>query len=69
MSKICAICNKNSVLITPRNKLRGKYNPVEKIRKYPNLQWVRLPAGKAGLNSERVRACAKCIKNLARTGV
>lgn len=62
MSKICAICNKNSVLITPRNKLRGKYNPAEKIRKYPNLQWVRF-------DSERIKACAKCIKNLARTGV
>jgi len=42
------------------NKLRGKYNPTAKKRKYPNLQWVRLPSGK------RVLACTKCIKTLAK---
>jgi len=41
-------------------KLRGKYNPTIKKRKYPNLQWVKLPTG------ERVKACAKCIKALAK---
>ena len=49
-----------------RRKLRGKYNPVEKKRKYPNLQWTRLPAeasAKAGLTpGKRVKACTKCIK-------
>ncbi len=60
MSKICEICGKGSTLITPRNKLRGKYNPAAKKRKYPNFQWVSLPAGK------RVLACAKCIKTMAK---
>ena len=41
-------------------KLRGKYNPTIKKRKYPNLQWVRLPSGK------RVLACTKCIKAMGK---
>ena len=60
MSKVCEICGKGSMLITPRNKLRGKYNPAEKKRKYPNLQWVFLVTGK------RVKACVQCIKTLAK---
>jgi len=42
-------------------KLRGKYNPTKKVRRYPNLQWTRL------MNGERVLACTKCIKAMART--
>ena len=42
------------------NKLRGKYNPTPKKRKYPNLQWVTLSDGK------RVKACTKCIKTLSK---
>jgi len=54
-------------MVWKRRKLRGKYNPTVKKRKYPNLQWVRLPAGKEGLPSgERVLACAKCIKAMAK---
>jgi len=60
MNKNCAICGKGSMLLTPRNKLRGKYNPAPKKRKYPNLQWVTL-----GLE-KRIKACAKCIKTLAK---
>jgi len=56
MAKVCEICGKKSTMVTVRKKLRGKYNPTTKKRKYPNLQWVRLPSGK------RVKACAKCIK-------
>jgi hypothetical protein len=41
-------------------KLRGKYNPTAKVRKYPNLQWARTPEGK------RVLACTKCIKRIAK---
>ena len=62
MNKNCAICGKTSTLITPRNKLRGKYNPTDKKRKYPNLQWVLLTSGKT-----RIKACAKCIKAMAKT--
>lgn len=61
MNKNCSICGKGSILITPRNKLRGKYNPADKKRKYPNLQWVLLTSGKT-----RIKACVKCIKTLSR---
>ncbi len=60
MAKKCAICKKGSIMVWKRRKLRGKYNPTVKKRKYPNLQWVRLPSG------ERVLACAKCIKAMAK---
>jgi ribosomal protein L28 len=56
MSKQCAICGKKSLMAWKLTKLRGKYNPTIKRRKYPNLQWVKLLSGK------RVLACAKCIK-------
>ena len=56
MAKECSICGKKSAMERKLNKLRGKYNPSPKKRKYPNLQWVKLPNGK------RVKACAKCIK-------
>lgn len=60
MSKECAICGKHSIMVQKLKKLRGKYNPTIKKRKYPNLQWVRLASG------ERVKACTKCIKALAK---
>jgi len=56
MEKICSICQKKSAMSVTLVKLRGKYNPTAKKRKYPNLQWFKLPSGK------RVLACAKCIK-------
>ena len=69
--KTCSICGKKSGMSWSLVKLRGKYNPTQKIRKYPNLQWVRLPAGRHGLTSgknagKRVLACAKCIKAMAK---
>lgn len=57
----CEICGKGSIMRASRNKLRGKYNPTPKKRKYPNLQKTRLADGK------RIMACAKCIKKLAKT--
>jgi ribosomal protein L28 len=67
MAKQCAICAKKSTLVWKLKKLRGKYNPTAKKRKYPNLQWVRLPVSKAGLPAgRRVLACAKCIKALGK---
>lgn len=60
MQKICAICSKKSDVGGYYVKLRGKYNPTKKKRRYPNLQWTRL------LNGKRVLACTKCIKALAR---
>lgn len=58
--KICTICKKHSAMGVTLVKLRGKYNPTAKVRKYPNLQWVRLPSGK------RVEACTKCIKRISK---
>jgi len=60
MAKQCAICKKGSIMVQKLVKLRGKYNPTCKRRKYPNLQWVRLPSGK------RVLACTKCIKAMGK---
>jgi len=71
MSKVCAICGKGSRVFGKLKKLRGKYNPTTKRRKYPNLQWVLIPkdikfkkykkfAGK------RILACTKCIKALSK---
>ena len=61
MSRVCQICGKKSIMKRKLNKLRGKYNPTPKKRKYPNLQWVRLASGK------RVLACTRCIKTLSKT--
>jgi len=64
----CAICGKTYIKTITLKKLRGKYNPTSKKKKYPNLQWVKLPprtATKLGLTAnKRVRACTKCIKKL-----
>ena len=60
MAKQCTICGKKYLMVWKRVKLRGKYNPTIKKRKYPNLQWAKLPSGK------RVLACTKCIKALGK---
>jgi ribosomal protein L28 len=60
MSRICALCEKKSIKAITLVKLRGKYNPTATKRKYPNLQWLTLPNGK------RIKACAKCIKTMAK---
>ena len=62
--KVCAICGKKSAMGVTLVKLRGKYNPTSKVRKKPNLQWVRLTHGKDA--GKRVLACAKCIKRQAK---
>ena len=66
MEKICSICKKHSAMGVTLVKLRGKYNPTSKVRKYPNLQWVRLPACAGRPSGKRVLACAKCIKRLSK---
>ena len=64
----CSICGKGSIIGGKRKLLRGHYNLTKTERKYPNLQWVRLPAGQAGLVSgKRVKACVACIKALHKT--
>jgi len=73
--KQCAICEKRGMMVGKRVKLRGKYNPTIKKRKYPNLQWVRLPSGSRRDKSllhpslrsgKRVLACTKCIKAMSK---
>jgi len=71
MAKECAICGKTSMMVWRLKKLRGRYNPTVKKRKYPNLQWLRVPLSikkKAykKFAGKRVLACTKCIKTLAK---
>ena len=71
MAKKCVICEKGSMMVQKRKKLRGKYNPTIKKRKYPNLQWVRIPLDikkKAykKFAGKRILACAKCIKAIGK---
>ena len=63
-AKICTICEKKSSMGVTLVKLRGKYNPTSKVRKYPNLQWVRPLTGKNA--GKRILACAKCMKAMAK---
>ncbi|MBI4708971.1 MAG: 50S ribosomal protein L28 [Candidatus Portnoybacteria bacterium] len=56
MAQSCTLCGKTSRTSVTLVKLRGKFNPTNKSRQYPNLQWLTLPSGK------RVKACTKCIK-------
>ncbi len=73
MAKQCAICGKKSRMDWKLKKLRGKYNPTTKKRKYPNLQWIVIPKDvkhpkKAiPFKGKRVLACTKCIKAMAKT--
>ncbi|MDP3051876.1 MAG: L28 family ribosomal protein [bacterium] len=68
MSKICLICKKGSRMGGKRNLLRGKYNPTKTKRKYPNLQWARLPnaapasPAKRGGRGKRIKICTDCLK-------
>lgn len=72
MAKQCTICGKKYLVVWKRVKLRGKYNPTIKKRKYPNLQWAKLPSGvrprggHAPFRGKRVLACTKCIKALGK---
>jgi len=70
MARQCPLCGKKSIKTTTLVKLRGKYNPTGTKRKYPNLQWVKLPSGveprggHAALRGKRIKACVKCIKTM-----
>lgn len=59
--KVCEICQKGSQMGGVRKKLRGNYNPVNWLRKHPNLQKTRLNDGR------RVLACTSCIKMTSKT--
>ena len=58
--KVCALCQKGSVLAGRRSFLRSHYNPTTTVRKYPNLQWAKLG------DAPRIKVCVKCLKNIAK---
>jgi len=71
MAKQCAICEKTGRMVGKRIKFRGKYNPTVKTRKYPNLQWLKVPLDVSRpaykkYAGKRVLACTKCIKALSK---
>ncbi len=59
MSRMCELCGKGSMIVTPRKLLRGNLNPTSKQRKYPNLQTLRFGGGK-------IKVCTRCLKTLKR---
>ncbi|MDI6591674.1 MAG: L28 family ribosomal protein [Patescibacteria group bacterium] len=70
--KQCPICGKRGMMVGKFRKLRGKYSRVPiKKRKYPNLQWVRIPLdikkpAYKKFAGKRILACTKCIKAMAK---
>jgi hypothetical protein len=50
-----------------RKLLRGHYNPVDRYRKYPNLQWAKVPDKTASAGWRRVKICTSCIKARSKT--
>ena len=70
MATKCKQCGKGSRMVTTRVLLRGHYNPTSKSRRYPNLQWAKVPAkgGSAfGGDGKRIKICTDCIKTLNKT--
>jgi len=56
-------------MVGRRVKVRSKYNPTITKRKYPNLQWVRVPIdikrpSYKKFAGERILACTQCIKTM-----
>ena len=60
MATRCPTCGKKSMMANKRKLLRGNYNPVNRYRKYPNLQWSRI-------EGKRIKICTSCIKSLVKT--
>lgn len=61
--KQCENCGKGSKMVGHRIKLRGKYNPTNWSRKYPNLQNATNPKG------EKIVACVQCIRTFSKKAV
>lgn len=57
MSRKCEICGKGTIVIVPRKKLRGNYNPTVRKTKKPNLQ-------KTKIDGKCVKACTRCMKKI-----
>jgi len=54
MEKQCAICGKSSSMGGEYKKLISRYNPSPKKRKYPNLQWVKIPVETTQKNTKNL---------------
>lgn len=72
MARECVICGKKRIMVGKWVKLRGKYNPTGKRKKYPNLQFVRIPSDVKRdafkrFAGKRVLSCVKCIRTLKKT--
>lgn len=70
--KKCEICGKSYIQTITRKKLRGKYNPTSKKKKYPNIQWLKVPKDVSRraykeFAGKKIKACTKCIKTLSKT--
>ena len=68
----CEICGRGSKMGGTRKLLRGHYNPVNWSRKYPNLQWAKVPAkggSASGGNGRRLKICMTCLRNMAKKHV
>ncbi|MBI4121944.1 MAG: 50S ribosomal protein L28 [Parcubacteria group bacterium] len=59
MARVCDVCGKGSLIITPRKLLRAHRNPTTKQRRYPNLQPRRI----AGM---KIKLCTRCLKTAKR---
>ena len=57
MARICGVCGKGSIVITPRKLLLAHQNPTTKQRRYPNLQTLRITGAK-------LRLCTRCLKTM-----
>lgn len=57
--KACDICGKGAIMRGQRKLLRGHYNPTERQRKQPNLQWVRF-------EGKRIRICTGCLRTISK---
>ncbi len=51
----CTVCSKSSQMQGKRRLLRGHYNPVNWLRKYPNLQYGKV-------DGKRTLMCTSCMK-------
>lgn len=71
MAKVCKICGKGSLVAGRYKKLISRYNPTEKRRRYPNLQWLRVPKDVKHKKykpfaGQKILVCTKCIKTLGK---
>ncbi|MEK7506573.1 MAG: L28 family ribosomal protein [Patescibacteria group bacterium] len=60
----CPTCGKKPMTANKRKLLRGHYNIVNRYRKYPNLQWAKVPDQSVPAGWRRMKICTDCIKTL-----